>query len=215
MFTSQLPSRIGVFWKQITKNNHFNYSTTSTRLSHPDAASIASSFLSNFQSRGPQTRTQLLDANQLHLLTLTLNRAHLYPGTTSSSSISNGTPLPPGYHLVYFTPSFLESELGADGTDASYNPSAPFTRRMWAGGEVSWPRLSDGRPNLLRVGEMVSETTRVLSAEPKVVRKTGEEMIVVGVEKRFENEEGVAVVDRRYAPPFHLCFSKLLVGWDM
>jgi hypothetical protein len=72
--------------------------------------------------------------------------------------------------------------------------------------------LSDGRPNLLRVGQVVSETTRVLSAEPKVVRKTGEEMIVVGVEKRFENEEGVAVVDRRYAPPFPSLFSQV-TGW--
>jgi hypothetical protein len=71
---------------------------------------------------------------------------------------------------------------------------------MWAGGEVSWPRQSNGKPNLLRVGQTVRETTRVLSAEPKVVRKTGEEMIVVGVEKRFENGEGVAVLDRRYVP---------------
>ncbi|GAM38534.1 Fat1 homolog [Talaromyces pinophilus] len=158
------------------------------------AATIASSFLSKFQSRGPQTRTQLLDANQLHLLTLTLNRPHLYPSATTPK---DGTPLPPGYHLVYFTPLFLESELGADGTDTSYNPSAPFTRRMWAGGEVRWPRNEAGKPNLLRVGQTVTETTRVISAEPKVVRKTGEEMIVVGVEKRFENEDGVAVVDRR------------------
>lgn len=51
--------------------------------------------------------------------------------------------------------------------------------------------------NPLRVGQEVRETTKVLSAEPKVVRKTGEEMIVVGVEKMFENEDGVAVIDRR------------------
>ena len=75
---------------------------------------------------------------------------------------------------------------------------------MWAGGEVSWPRKDNGKPNLLRVGQTVTETTRVLSAEPKVVRKTGEEMIVVGVEKRFENEDGVAVVDRRFVLFFSL-----------
>ncbi|KAE8550520.1 hypothetical protein TMatcc_008558 [Talaromyces marneffei ATCC 18224] len=185
MFTS---SRRAHPWKRITRTTQCClYSTTSNR---PDAASIASSFLSKFQTRSPQTRTQLLDANQLHLLTLTLNRPTLYPSptpptttttstTTSVTELPNGTPLPPGYHLVYFTPSFLEAELGADGTDTSYNPSFPFTRRMWAGGET------------------VRETTKVLSAEPKIVRKTGEEMIVVGVEKRFENERGVAVVDRR------------------
>lgn len=100
---------------------------------------------------------------------------------------------------MYFTPAFLETDLGADGTDVSYNPSPPFTRRMWAGGEVRWPRDERGRVNPLRVGQEVVETTRVLSAEPKVVKKTGEEMIVVGVEKVFGNEDGVAVVDRRYA----------------
>lgn len=175
------------------------FSTSDT----PSASSIASSFLTRFQSLGPQTRSQTLDANQVQLLTLTLNRPSLYPNTPSLSNNASppapGTPLPPGYHLVYFTPAFLENELGADGTDASYNPAAPFTRRMWAGGEVRWPRGDGGRANPLRVGQDVTETTRVLSAEPKTVRKTGEEMIVVGVEKEFCNEEGVAVLDQRSA----------------
>jgi hydroxyacyl-ACP dehydratase HTD2-like protein with hotdog domain len=105
--------------------------------------------------------------------------------------------VPPGYHLAYFTPAFMENELGADGTDTSYNPDVPFTRRMWAGGEVLWPRGADGNPNLLRVGQQVQETTRVLSAESKVVKKTGEDMIVVGVEKEFANEHGVSIIDRR------------------
>ncbi|KAL4960145.1 hydroxyacyl-thioester dehydratase HTD2 [Aspergillus stella-maris] len=175
------------------------------------ASEIASSFLSRFQSLGPQTRTQTLDANQLRLLSLTLNRPSLFPSpsspslsstssasnTTPATEIPDGTPLPAGYHLVYFTPAFLENELGADGTDTSYNPAHPFTRRMWAGGEVRWPRDSRGRVNPLRVGQVVSETTRVLSAEAKVIRKTGEEMVVVGVEKSFGNGDGVAVVDRR------------------
>ncbi|KAJ5602116.1 hypothetical protein N7510_011650 [Penicillium lagena] len=181
--------------------------TLSSRLSSSNSSSasaITTQFLTHFQSLGPQTRTQLLDANQLQLLSLTLNRPTLWPNNTNSPSLSNsapappsGTPLPPGYHLAYFTPAFLGSELGADGTDASYNPEPPFTRRMWAGGEVLWPRGKDGKPNLLRVGQTVRETTRVLSAEPKVVKKTGEDMIVVGVEKEFANEDGAAVIDRR------------------
>jgi alkyl sulfatase BDS1-like metallo-beta-lactamase superfamily hydrolase len=68
---------------------------------------------------------------------------------------------------------------------------------MWAGGEVSWPRSANGNPNPLRVGQEVRETTRVLSAESKVVKKTGENMIVVGVEKEFANENGVSIIDRR------------------
>ncbi|KAL1881001.1 hypothetical protein Plec18167_003542 [Paecilomyces lecythidis] len=166
----------------------------------PSAASVSSSFLSKFTSLGPQPRTQVLDGNQLQLLSLTLDRPTLYadsPHLSNAAPPPAGTPLPPGYHLVYFTPAFLEGELGADGTDRSYNPDSPFTRRMWAGGEVRWPRKDGGVLNPLRVGQEVRETTKVLSAEPKVVRKTGEEMVVVGVEKTFENEDGVAVVDRR------------------
>ncbi|EEH45115.1 uncharacterized protein PADG_01265 [Paracoccidioides brasiliensis Pb18] len=168
--------------------------------SNRSASAVASNFLSRFQSLGPQTRTQTLDANQLQLLSLTLNRNSIYPGNPSISNSAPpeaGTPIPPGHHLVYFSPAFLEGELGADGTDVSYNPDAPFTRRMWAGGEVRWPRGVDGKVNLLRVGQEVRETTRMLTAEAKVVRKTGEEMVVVGVEKVFENEKGVAIVDRR------------------
>jgi len=63
---------------------------------------------------------------------------------------------------------------------------------MWAGGELAWA----GRKNLLRVGQTVAETTRVRSAEGKRTR-TGEQMVVVGVEKVLENEAGEAVVDRR------------------
>ncbi|KAL4815858.1 hypothetical protein BDW67DRAFT_163227 [Aspergillus spinulosporus] len=185
------------------------YLRFSSSTSNASASSIATSFLSRFQSLGPQTRTQILDANQLRLLSLTLNRPSLFPTTPHLSQrattppnqyeieVANGTPLPAGYHLAYFTPAFLENELGADGTDTSYNPAHPFTRRMWAGGEVCWPRDSEGRVNPLRVGERVTETTRVLSAEAKIVKNTGEEMIVVGVEKEFSNEAGVAVIDRR------------------
>lgn len=183
----------------------------STSPDKTSASSIASSFLERFQSLGPQTRTQNLDANQLQLLTFTLNRPSLYPNTSSLPNNTTpppaGTPLPPGYHLVYFTPAFLENELGADGTDASYNPASPFTRRMWAGGEVQWPRGTKGRVNPLRVGQEVTETTKVLSAEPKIVKKTGEEMIVVGVEKEFRNEEGVAILDRRYSPQMAECIE--------
>lgn len=103
------------------------------------------------------------------------------------------TSLPAGYHLVYFTPSQLEDQLGTDGTDTTFNPPKPFTRRMWAGGELRWT----GKENLLRAGQSVTETSKLTSAEGKVTKK-GEEMVVVGVEKMFENENGLALIDRRY-----------------
>ncbi|KAH9861698.1 hypothetical protein J1614_011451 [Plenodomus biglobosus] len=166
----------------------------STTLSHhhppsPSAASACAELIARFPPSKPLSiRTQLLDANQLHLLNITLNRS-----PTSYHAPPAGTPLPPGYHLVYFTPSIAEAELGLDGTDRTVNPLRPFTRRMWAGGALTWTQ--DAR-SLLRVGQQVCETTRLLSAEPKAL-KNGGEMLVVGVEKVFENEAGVALVDTR------------------
>lgn len=188
---------------QLLRRNtcHFFY-PFQTRSSSASAVEISDSFLHKFRDRPPTVRRQLLDANQLQLFSLTLNRPHLYPGSDNappsleSSSPKPGTPLPPGYHLAYFTVPILEQSLGLDGSDRSYNPDPPFTRRMWAGGSVHWPSASSGR--LLRVGEEVTETTKVLSCEPKAIQKTGQTMLVVGVEKQFHNSHGdLAVIDRR------------------
>lgn len=161
--------------------------TTSSRRSS-SASEACSELLSRFHNQPVSTRTQLLDANQLHLLAITLNRT-----PTSFQPFQNGTPVPPGHHLVYFTPSIIESELGLDGTDRTVNPLSPFTRRMWAGGELTWNQDDHA---LLRVGQEVCETTKLISAEPKKL-KSGGEMLVVGVEKTYENERGVALVDKR------------------
>lgn len=64
---------------------------------------------------------------------------------------------------------------------------------MWAGGELEW---TGGEANRLKVGETVTETTKLVSAAGKKT-KADEEMVVVGVEKIYENEHGVALIDRR------------------
>jgi hydroxyacyl-ACP dehydratase HTD2-like protein with hotdog domain len=163
------------------------FSTTSRLFRTASAQEACTEILTRFGDKPISVRRQLFDANQLLLLNATLNR--------SSKSIdppTDGTPIPPGYHLVYFTPSMVEPDLGLDGTDRTVNPLRPFTRRMWAGGELQWTQ----GPSLLRVGQTVQETTHMLSAEPKRL-KSGDEMIVVGVEKTFENDNGVALLDRR------------------
>jgi len=53
-----------------------------------------------------------------------------------------------------------------------------------------------GESNQLKVGQRVTETTRLVSAVGKKT-KAGEEMVVVGVEKSFRNEHGVALLDKR------------------
>ncbi|GAM86259.1 hypothetical protein ANO11243_042710 [Dothideomycetidae sp. 11243] len=140
------------------------------------------------------TRSQLLDANQAQQLATTLVQK---PSQESSSvhTIKDGDALPPGHHLVYFTPSIIEFKLASDGTDKTVNPLAPFTRRMWAGGEMKWSQKPEQR---LRIGQMVKETTRMLSAEAKSKKGVAKgDMVVVGIEKTYETEAGTALVDRR------------------
>ena len=168
------------------------YSSTSTA----SASDAAAEILQRFGPDKPiSVREQVLDANQLRLLTLTLGRPSLHAGGSKAvdSAPKDGTPVPPGYHLVYFLPAFLEQDLGKDGTDKTLNPLSPWTRRMWAGGELEW---TQDPSRILRIGQNVKETTRVTSAQAKEM-KSGGSLIIAGLEKTFENEKGVALVDRR------------------
>ncbi|KAI4947253.1 hypothetical protein J4E91_006603 [Alternaria rosae] len=162
-------------------------STTSSNR-QASTTEACSELLTRFQKGPVSIRKQLLDANQLQLLSITLNRT-----PSSFNPPPTGTPIPPGYHLVYFTPSIVEAELGLDGTDRTVNPLSPFTRRMWAGGELTWAQDKNA---LLRVGQEVKETTKLLSAEPKTL-KNGGEMLLISVEKTFSNDHGIALTDRR------------------
>lgn len=164
--------------------------------SDSSASEAAQEILQRFGQKPISVREQTLDPNQLRQLSFTLNRPQIHASRASSTSDGqplDGTPIPPGYHLVYFTPQFLEQDLGKDGTDKTVNPLPPFSRRMWAGGELEW---SQDPSSLLRVGQTVKEVTRITSAEPKQL-KSGGSMILAGLEKTFETEKGVALTDRR------------------
>ncbi|KAF4121433.1 hypothetical protein GMORB2_1840 [Geosmithia morbida] len=159
------------------------------------------------------SRRQLIDGNQLQKLALTLGRRHLSSDggvgyeehaidkmlDVTDSPPPPGTLVPPGYHLVYFTPGGLETELGMDGTDETFNAPSPFNRRMWAGGVMRWPGSADGQSSnstQLRVGDEAEERTRLVSATRKKSRSAGE-MILVELEKEFWTARGLALVDRR------------------
>lgn len=162
------------------------------RCLNTNAMDAASRLLESFSGK-VVTRNQLIDSNQLQRLSLTLNRKHLHPGVdVSSKPPARGTPLPPGYHLVYFTSAGVESELGVDGTDKTFNAPAPFTRRMWAGGQMQFLKGTS-----LKVGEEVEERTRLVGATPKK-SKGGDEMVLVDVEKEFWGRDGLAVKDKRF-----------------
>ena len=180
--------------------------TPTARSRKADPQAVADAFLSKFANGQTFEKKQLLDANQLRLFSLTLDRPQLWPGSRlSSESLEKqepppGTPVPPGYHWIWFTPAQLPGILGLDGTDASFNPDTPFTRRMWAGGTVEWPGAQPDQrsKSLLQVGDTVTEVTKLLSCEPKTIRKTGESMLVVGVKKEFlDSKDNVCITDRR------------------
>lgn len=141
---------------------------------------------------------QLIDGNQLQKLSLTLGRTTIGDHDVTERPPPAGTPVPAGYHLVYFTPNGLETELGADGSDRTYNAAAPFSRRMWAGGHMTWPTTSEGggKAPLMRVGDEIEERTKLLNATPKKSRSAGE-MVLVEVEKEFWGPQGLALVDNR------------------
>lgn len=173
--------------------------TTTNNTGTISAASAAQQMLHNFEGKTTTLR-QTLDSHQLQKLSLTLARPDLHPDlSVLAAPPPDGTPLPPGYHLAYFSPASLEPTLGADGTDRTFNAPAPFTRRMWAGGRLTW---TPGRP--LRVGQDVAETTRLVGATPKVSGRDGSEMVLVDVDKEFWGPDGLALVDRRswvFRPP--------------
>ncbi|KAK1758300.1 hypothetical protein QBC47DRAFT_374243 [Echria macrotheca] len=190
-------SSIRTMFKRVASSAGISGYPTTTSRSIVTAALTAAEAASQLQHtlvNKPVVRKQILDGNQLQKLSLTLGRAKLWPDMDVSRGTAPpvGTPLPPGYHLVYFTPSELEIDLGADGSDRVFNPPAPFTRRMWAGGRIQWPDLP------LRVGERVEEVTRLVSATVKRRRAdVGSEMILVEVEKQFWGERGLSIVDQR------------------
>ncbi|KAL7952040.1 hypothetical protein V8C42DRAFT_350302 [Trichoderma barbatum] len=129
-----------------------------------------------------------------------LGRPLLNGHDTRQVNAPAGTPIPPAHHLVYFTPDDLEAELGADGSDRTFNAPAPFTRRMWAGGNMKFDKN-----NPLRVGEEAEEHTKLISAVAKTSRSTGE-MVLVEVEKKLYGSRGLTLVDTRswvFRPVLH------------
>ncbi|KAK7402809.1 hypothetical protein QQX98_011437 [Neonectria punicea] len=113
-----------------------------------------------------------------HLLATTLS--DLLPTTPSPSSPVVASPprlLPPGHHLVYFPIQLPPSALVPDGADPHHSPGPPFTRRVWAGGEVAFAGdlPLDGRAVVCR--EWV-EDVHVRGAE-------GQEKVFVDVWRRY------------------------------
>ncbi|KAL8771298.1 MAG: hypothetical protein Q9209_003203 [Squamulea sp. 1 TL-2023] len=85
--------------------------------------------------------------------------------------------MPQPYHLVYFpTPSRLSS-LYPDGTDAIHAPGSPFTRRLWAGGDITFDDHLDFRSTRFRCKESITDVD--------IKGNEGEEKIFVSIRRRI------------------------------
>lgn len=91
-----------------------------------------------------------------------------------------GEPVPYGAQLAFFHARKPEHLLRADGTDEEISPPAPFLRRMWAGGKMSW----DNKDPML-VGSKVHARSSVADVKLKGVEK-GKPMVFVTQKIEYE-----------------------------
>src|SRR5690606_24205938 len=88
---------------QITRCQHRTFSISASRCYSArglTARGAADRLMSEFGGKSV-TRRQLLDGNQLQKLALTLGRPRIGAVDISEDAPPTGTPVPPGYHLVY------------------------------------------------------------------------------------------------------------------
>ncbi|RSL71180.1 hypothetical protein CEP54_001404 [Fusarium duplospermum] len=117
-----------------------------------------------------------------HLLTTTLTDL-LSPQTPTPSTPkikSPPIPLPQGHHLVYFPIQLPPSKLIPDGADPDHSPGQPFTRRVWAGGEVVYGKR--WRDMTLCCGPVVC---REKVEDVSLRGREGEEKVFVDVWRRY------------------------------
>ncbi|KAL9601877.1 MAG: hypothetical protein Q9219_002230 [cf. Caloplaca sp. 3 TL-2023] len=84
--------------------------------------------------------------------------------------------IPPGHHLVYLPPLTPLSSLCSDGTDPLHSPGAPFTRRLWAGGDIDFQSQSLRTHCRLRCDESITDV--------QIKGRQGGEKIYVNIERQ-------------------------------
>jgi 3-methylfumaryl-CoA hydratase len=102
-----------------------------------------------------------------------------------------GTPLPRGWHWLYFKPVVRRSEMGEDGHEqrGAFLPPVGLPHRMWAGGELTFA----GDP---RLGETVQRRSTIESVQEKSGRSG--RLVFVNVRHRIEGEQGLLVDEAQH-----------------
>lgn len=136
--------------------------------------------------------TDTFHSNHLSDLYITLPTRDGTRGRPFVSPVE-GTPLGFGHHLAFFHPRNPEASLRTDGTDADFCPPEPFSRRMWAGGTMTW-----NKDWALKVGEKAAAVSTVAKIEKKGF-EAGNPMIFVKqrIEVTVEGRSEPGMVEER------------------
>lgn len=126
--------------------------------------------------------TDVVTPGPANLLRLALSRPE--------PELRDGDALPPGWHKLYFLPTYRPDELHADGTpkDAGVIPPMPLPRRMFAGESVRYHRP-------LRIGEAVRGETELTDISAKT-GGTGTLVFATAVHRIF-GPDGLAIEEER------------------
>jgi 3-methylfumaryl-CoA hydratase len=94
------------------------------------------------------------------------------------------SPLPAGWHWLYFNPLEIQLRLGPDGHPArgDFLPPVALERRMWAGSRLTWQRRFE-------VGMSIQKDSEIL----KISHKTGRsgDMVFVTLAHRYSDARGI------------------------
>jgi len=105
-------------------------------------------------------------------------------------ALGPASPLPLGWHWLYFKPATRRSALGPDGHERRGNflPPVPLAHRMWAGGRLRFP-------GTLRLGETVQRRSTIATVRSKEGRSGP--LVFVTVRHEISNEAGVAIEEEQ------------------
>ncbi|KAL8734523.1 MAG: hypothetical protein Q9166_001423 [cf. Caloplaca sp. 2 TL-2023] len=124
--------------------------------------------LPQLHDEGSKMRSDLMDATFYDVLP---NRDFFRMGKSHDR-------IPEGYHLIYFHPATPLSSLFPDGTDPIHSPGLPFTRRMWAGGDISFDDDLEVRDRVfLRCNESITDV--------EIKGNEGEEKVFVNIQRKI------------------------------
>jgi 3-methylfumaryl-CoA hydratase len=126
--------------------------------------------------------TDVVTAAQANLLRLAFGRPE--------PEFKDGDVLPPGWHVIYFTPRVAAADLRPDGTPArsALMPDMPLPRRMFAGQTFRFHRP-------VRIGQTLRNETELTDIALK--RGATGTLVFTTVVSRISGPDGLAIEDER------------------